>query len=44
MKITAPGIAREKGFKGGIVEVTNVQSKKNIFARVVDSNTVEIQF
>ena len=44
MKITAPGIAREKGFKDGFVEVTNVQSKKNIFARVVDGNTVEIQF
>lgn len=44
MKITAPGIAREKGFKDGLVEVTNVQSKKNIFARVVDSNTVEVRF
>jgi len=44
MKITAPGIAREKGFKDGIVEVTNVQSKKTVFARVVDKKTVEVRF
>lgn len=44
MKITAPGIAREKGFKDELVEVTNVQSKKKVFARVVDGNTVEVRF
>ena len=44
MKITAHGIAREKGFKDGFVEVINVQSKKTVFARVVDSNTVEVRF
>jgi flagella basal body P-ring formation protein FlgA len=44
LKITAPGIAREKGFKGEFVEVSNVQSKKTVFARVVDDNTVEVRF
>ena len=44
MKITAPGIAKEKGFKDGFVEVINVQSKKTVFAYVVDSNTVEVRF
>ncbi len=44
MKITAHGIAMEKGFKDEFVKVKNVQSKKTVFARVVDSNTVEVRF
>jgi flagella basal body P-ring formation protein FlgA len=44
MKITAPGIARGKGFEGSLVEVTNLQSKKTVFARILDRNTVEVQF
>ncbi len=44
LKITSPGIAKEKGVKGSLVAVTNLQSKKTVYARVQDANTVEVQF
>ncbi len=44
MKITTPGIVREKGFKGSMIRVQNINSKKEVYARVIDSNTVEVNF
>lgn len=44
MRITAPGIAREKGFKGGLVQVLNLQTQKTVFGRVVDSQTIKVNF
>ncbi len=44
MKITTPGLVREKGFKGSMVRVQNIQSKKEVYARVIDSKTVEVNF
>lgn len=44
MRITAPGIAKEKGFKDSMVQVLNVQSKKTVFGWVVDANTVRVNF
>ena len=44
MKITTPGIVKEKGFKGSMIRVQNIQSKKEVYARVIDSKTVEVNF
>lgn len=44
MKITAPGIVREKGFKDSLVQVLNIQTKKTVFGLVMDSKTVKVNF
>lgn len=44
MKITAPGIVREKGFKDSLVQVFNVQTKKMVFGYVIDAKTVKVNF
>ncbi len=44
MKITAPGTAREDGFKNSIVQVVNLETKKMVYAEVINSNTVEVKF
>ena len=44
MKITAPGILKEDGFKDGMVKVLNIESKKLIYGRLVDANTVKVSF
>ncbi len=44
LKITIPGIARENGKKGEIIKVKNIDSKKIIYARVIDSTTVKVDF
>ena len=42
--ITALGEVKEKGRMGERVRVVNLDSKKGIYARVLDSNTVEVDF
>ena len=44
VKITAPGTVREDGFKNSIVQVVNLETKKMIYAEVINSNTVEVRF
>ena len=44
VKITAPGTAREDGFKNNIVKVVNLETKKTVYAEVINSNTVEVRF
>ncbi len=44
MKITAPGIVRQKGFKDSLVKVLNIQTQKTVFGMVQDSNTVKVNF
>ena len=44
MRITAPGAAREDGFKNSIVQVVNLETKKLLYAEVIDANTVEVKF
>lgn len=44
MRITVLGIAREKGFKGDFIRVENLESKRIVYGRVVDSNTVQVEF
>lgn len=44
MKITAPGILKEDGYEDGMVKVLNMESKKTIYGRLVDANTVKVSF
>ena len=44
MKITAPGILKEDGFEGAMVQVLNIESKKVIYGRIMDANTVKVTF
>jgi flagella basal body P-ring formation protein FlgA len=42
LKVTARGMALEDGRKGKIIRVQNLNSKKTIFAQVMDSSTVRV--
>ena len=44
LRITALGEVKEKGRKGQRIRVVNLDSKKGIYARVLDSNTVVVNF
>lgn len=44
LKITAIGEVRETGCRGATVKVLNHDSKKEIYARVMDSTTVRVDF
>jgi len=44
LRITALGIVKENGYRGGVVRVVNLDSKKGIYARVMDPNTVKVSF
>jgi flagella basal body P-ring formation protein FlgA len=44
MKITAPGILKEDGYEDGMVEVLNMESKKTVYGRLIDANTVKVSF
>ena len=44
MKITVPGILKEDGYEDGMVQVLNIESKKLIYGRLVDANTVKVSF
>jgi len=44
LRVTAPGVVRENGFKHDTVRVENLQSRKIIMGTVIDSRTVQINF
>jgi flagellar basal body P-ring formation protein FlgA len=44
MTITTPGILKEDGYQDAMVRVLNMESKKIIYGRLVDSNTVKVKF
>ncbi len=44
MKITAPGILKEDGYEDGMVKALNTESKKIVYGRLVDANTVKVSF
>jgi flagellar basal body P-ring formation protein FlgA len=44
MKITTPGILKEDGYENAMVQVLNIESKKIVYGRLVDSNTVKVHF
>jgi flagella basal body P-ring formation protein FlgA len=44
MTITTPGILKEDGYEDAMVRVLNMDSKKIIYGRLVNSNTVKVNF
>ncbi len=44
MKITAPGISIDDGFKNSLVQVIKLQSKKTVYGRVKSPTIVEVGF
>ena len=44
LKVTTLGRVRTSGLRGERVRVVNLDSKKSIFARVMDANTVMVEF
>jgi flagella basal body P-ring formation protein FlgA len=44
LKITTKGFVTESGCKGEMVKVINVNSRKELFAKVRDARTVEVDF
>ena len=44
LKVTTLGEVKSSGYLGQRVKVMNLDSKKKIFARVVDENTVKVEF
>ncbi len=44
IRITVPGVVREKGFQNSLIQVLNIQTKKTVFGQVVDSKTVKVNF
>ncbi len=44
LKITTLGKVKEKGRKGDMVRVENIDSNKGIYARVLDSSSVKVDF
>ncbi len=44
LRVTAPGVVRQNGFKNDTVRVENLQSRKIILGTVIDSRTVQINF
>jgi flagella basal body P-ring formation protein FlgA len=44
LKITTVGQVKKKGRRGERIPVMNFDSKKVLYARVLDSNTVKVEF
>jgi len=44
LKITALGEVKQKGCRGERIRVVNLDSEKGIYARILDSNTVKVDF
>jgi flagella basal body P-ring formation protein FlgA len=44
LKATARGLVKKKGRLGERIPVVNVDSKKVLYGRVIDSNTVKVDF
>ena len=44
LKVTAPGVVRENGFKDQMVKVENLQSHKVVYGTVRDSRTIIVNF
>ena len=44
LKVSARGEAREKGCRGDTIRVVNIDSKRAVYARILDENTVKVKF
>lgn len=44
LRVTAPGVVKENGYKNSTIQVENLQTRKMIYGTVVDSKTVNVEF
>ena len=44
LRVTAPGVVKENGFKNDTVKVENMNSRKMVFGTVLDARTIQINF
>lgn len=44
LRVTAPGVVRQNGFRNDTVRVENIQSRKILLGTVIDSKTIQINF
>ena len=44
LKVTVPGMVLERGYLGEVIRVQNFMSKRRIYARVINSPTVMVDF
>jgi len=44
LKVTVPGSVLERGYLGELIRVQNTMSKRRIYARVINSSTVMVEF
>ena len=44
LRITAPGVVKEKGYKNSSVKAINAQSKKVVYGKVIDEHTLKVIF
>ena len=44
LRVTAPGVVRQNGFRNDTVRVENIHSRKIVLGTVIDSRTVQINF
>lgn len=44
LRVTTRGMTKERGCRGEKIKVVNLNSNKVIYARILDSNTVEVDF
>jgi flagella basal body P-ring formation protein FlgA len=44
LKIVTKGMVKDRGRKGDVVRVININSKKEVFGKVVDARTVRVNF
>ena len=44
LKVTAPGVVRENGFKDQMVKVENIQSHKIVYGTVLNSRTIIVNY
>jgi len=44
LRISAFGQVKQRGAQGELIQVVNLDSNKVVYARVLDANTVKIEF
>jgi len=44
LRVSDIGIAKEGGRRGGRIRVVNMDSNKGVYARIIDSSTVKVEF
>lgn len=44
LRITTPGIVQDKGYRGSVIPVENIESKKVVYGEVLDATFVQVKF